>query len=142
MAAALHSLVYVSSATGVLSPDQLRALQEQARAGNRERGITGLLLFCEGSFMQVLEGGRSTVDQVYRRIGRDPRHHHLIELVSEPILQRDFADWEMAFSTATAPEFLALTRADWRARAAASGEARPSRGRRMLREFWTACRRT
>ncbi len=139
MAAALQSLVYVSSATRILSQDELQALLEQARARNHERGITGLLLFCEGNFMQVLEGRRAWVNEVYECIGRDPRHNHLIKLASEPIPRRDFSGWDMAHGAATPPEFLALTRAGWQARA--SGEARPSRGRRMLREFWTACGR-
>lgn len=142
MAAALQSLIYVSSATRLLGQDELEQLLAQARKRNQAQDITGLLLFCEGNFMQVIEGPSASVNQVYDHIGRDTRHHNIIKLVSEQVTQRDFAGWDMAYKVATAPEFLALTRADWQSTTATSKGVPVSRGRKMLRSFWTACRRT
>ena len=47
--------------------------------------------------MQVLEGSRDTVAEVYERIRRDPRHHQLDLLFEGPIDEREFDDWSMAF---------------------------------------------
>jgi hypothetical protein len=133
----LYSLVYVSSATRYFHESEMEALLAAARTRNQSLGVSGLLLFCEGNFMQVLEGTPEAIDGVYARIAKDPRHHGLIRLVREPIAQREFAGWDMGYNAATAPEFLALSQADWNA---SSIDGAPSRGRKMLRTFWAACR--
>lgn len=133
---ALHSLVYLSSATQLFEPEQIQALLEDARTRNASRGLTGMLLYCEGNFMQVLEGPADDVRAVYARIARDPRHHTLIKLVEERVHERSFGDWSMAYSHATAPEFLAITHAQWQV----TDPKTLSRGKKMLREFWLACR--
>ena len=136
----LVSLIYVSTATRLFSDSALETLLARSRESNHAAGITGLLLHCEGNFMQALEGPAETVDAVFARIGRDSRHHGITRLSRQVITVREFDRWTMAFSPATAPEFLALSQACWDAEGRA---AKPSgRGRRMLRDFWAACRRT
>ncbi len=138
----LQSLVYVSSATHLFGENELAQLLAHARARNHAAGITGLLLYCEGNFMQALEGPAQAVAEAFTRIGRDSRHHGVTQLSLHAIPGREFAGWDMAYNATTAPEFLALSQAGWAAEASARGDRPASRGRKMLRDFWTACRRT
>ncbi len=93
----LTSLVYVSSAVELFSHAELRALLDTSRRNNTRSGITGMLLYKDGNFMQVLEGPATCVRDVHERIGRDPRHTGLITLMNRPIAQRQFVDWSMGF---------------------------------------------
>lgn len=135
--AALHSIAYISSAVRPFTPEGIEALLRAARERNQKSGVTGLLLYCDGNFMQLLEGPESAVRGTYARIGRDMRHHQVIKLVEEPVPERSFSEWSMAYNRATAPDFLALSRAEWNAR----DPSTVSRGRRLLREFWMASSR-
>ncbi len=93
----LTSLVYVSSAVELFSQAELRALLDTSRRNNARSGITGMLLYKDGNFMQVLEGPAASIRDVHERIGRDPRHTGLITLMERPIAQRQFTDWSMGF---------------------------------------------
>ena len=93
----MYSLTYVSSATVPFSPSSLRELLEKSRANNLQIGITGMLLFKDGNFMQVLEGEQAAVDVTQARIALDPRHAGLIVLLRGAIAERGFAEWSMAF---------------------------------------------
>ncbi|MDQ5896555.1 MAG: hypothetical protein RLZZ592_2385 [Pseudomonadota bacterium] len=87
-------LLYASRATAV-SPETIDAILAQSRAHNPAQGITGIL--CHGGevFMQVLEGGRDAVNQLYGAIVRDDRHHDVTLLHFEEIAERRFAAWTM-----------------------------------------------
>lgn len=91
------SLVYVSNAVQPLSAAELRELLACSRAHNLRDGLTGLLLYRDGYFLQVLEGPRAAVRQTFGRIERDRRHHHLCLLDERPIVRRVFGEWSMAF---------------------------------------------
>ena len=133
----LLSIVYISSAVRPFTAEGIDALLRAARERNEKHGVTGLLLYCDGNFMQLLEGSGSAVGGTYARIGRDMRHHQLIKLVEEPVPERSFSEWSMAYNRATAPDFLALSTAEWAAR----DPATVGRRRRLLRDFWIACSR-
>lgn len=90
-------LAYVSSATHLMTQTELLELLAQARDINKELGVTGMLLYKDGSFLQVLEGEEEAVHDVYRRICNDPRHDRVHVLFDEPIENRDFPDWSMGF---------------------------------------------
>jgi hypothetical protein len=49
------SLVYASSAKQLFSEEDLTALLQQSRDNNTRLGLSGLLLYKDGNFMQVLE---------------------------------------------------------------------------------------
>ena len=93
----MYSLTYVSSAVAKLSADQLREILEQSRRNNEPQGITGLLLYKGGNFMQVLEGERDVVLRAKERIAKDSRHRGILVLLEGDIEQRSFASWSMAF---------------------------------------------
>ena len=67
-------LGYASAATVEFSDDDLRELLAKSRSNNMAAGITGMLLYHEGSFLQVLEGPSEAVEHLYARIRRDKRH--------------------------------------------------------------------
>ena len=91
-------IVYCSDAMTEFSPQQLVALLERSRVNNQARGITGMLLYRGGRFLQVLEGEAANVHPLVDRIGRDPRHHRVVLSSETEIDVRDFADWSMGFA--------------------------------------------
>jgi hypothetical protein len=76
---------------------ELLELLEAARVRNGELGITGLLLYAEGNFIQVIEGAPDGVELLYRRIKRDPRHRRFTPLLDHMIESRNFEGWQMGF---------------------------------------------
>jgi hypothetical protein len=72
-----------------------------ARKNNAALGITGMLLFVNPSFLQVLEGSQAHTDQMFERIRADRRHARTVLLLREPIEQRSFSDWTIGATTAT-----------------------------------------
>ena len=97
---ALHRLVYMSTAVGVLRADELDRIYLRAQSANTRAGITGLLLFYEGAFLQALEGPVSGVTSLAEKIRRDRRHSGIITLESAPIEERAFPDSPMRFVAA------------------------------------------
>ena len=94
----LYRLIYISRAVELLSDQQLCTLLEQARRNNQSRSITGLLLYKDLSFIQVLEGPKSPIESTFSSIGKDPRHYRIKTLIElEPITERSFPDWSMGF---------------------------------------------
>lgn len=90
-------LTYVSTATRSLSKADLDELLAQCRKNNSELGITGMLLYKDGNFMQVLEGEEGTVRSLYAKIGDDPRHKGEILLQQGTVEERQFAGWSMGY---------------------------------------------
>ena len=91
------NLVYSSTATSEFSRDDLAVLLQQARANNSRSGITGLLLYKRGLFMQALEGEETAVRALYAKIRVDPRHKNVVTLADIPVAQARFTDWAMGF---------------------------------------------
>ena len=90
-------LCYVSSAKYLMTQADLLEMLEQARRNNAERDISGMLLYKDLSFLQVLEGPVDAVHEIYGTICRDERHERITLLFDEPIEQRDFSTWAMGF---------------------------------------------
>lgn len=93
--AGLYAIVYISTAARALSADELAHLCSRAQARNAEEGVTGVLLYSDGAFMQYLEGPACGLSRVYGFIKTDPLHYGLIDLFREPISAREFAAWSM-----------------------------------------------
>lgn len=91
----LVRLMYASRATAALSESDLSAILKTSREHNPSEGITGLLCYTDGVFMQVLEGGRNAVNARYKHIVQDPRHKDVILLGYEEIEERAFPGWTM-----------------------------------------------
>ena len=100
-------LVYVSSAVRPFSPTELVDLLTNCHENNAALGITGMLLYKDGNFMQVLEGEEAVVRMLYAKVGRDSRHRGLLTLLEGPRAERQFPDWSMGFRDLNAPDALA-----------------------------------
>jgi hypothetical protein len=87
--------MYASRAVAAVDQDELIAILKKSKANNPKAGITGVLCFSEGIFIQVLEGGRDAVNRLYNRIVADARHGDVVLLNYEEIAERRFAGWSM-----------------------------------------------
>ena len=98
---ALYRLIYISS--NQIEGDDRKILSEvenilaTARSKNQRAGITGALMFNAGCFAQVLEGGHDVIKATYERIQGDPRHSSVVMLSLEPVQERQFSNWSMAY---------------------------------------------
>ena len=91
----LVRLMYASRAVDAIDQDALVAILRKSKANNPSCGVTGVLCYSGGIFLQVLEGGRSAVNRLYCRIATDPRHSQVELLSYEEIGERRFAGWAM-----------------------------------------------
>jgi hypothetical protein len=97
-------LVYVSSALKPFSKEDLVTLLEKSREHNATLGVSGMLLYKDGNFLQVLEGEEEQVKTLYAKITKDPRHKGVLTLLQGPSTDRDFPDWSMGFRDLVSPE--------------------------------------
>lgn len=93
-------LVYVSSAVSLMSPEELSTLLQVSRRNNERDGITGMLLYKGGTFIQAIEGSEEAVATLYTRVLKDPRHTHIIKLLESTTEERMFPNWSMGFRNA------------------------------------------
>ena len=91
----LVRLMYASRAVPAIDQEELVTILRQSKAHNPSIGVTGVLCFSGGIFLQVLEGGRSAVNRLYNRIAADPRHTEGELLLYDEIGERRFASWSM-----------------------------------------------
>ena len=86
---------------GPLGAADLQALLDFARDYNGAHGISGLLLYQAGYFLQALEGDPAEVEGLYARIERDSRHRKVTKIYDQEVDERSFADWNMGFHVVT-----------------------------------------
>ena len=94
----LIHLIYASKETVAFDNDMIVELLALARARNKSLGITGMLVYCEGSFLQVLEGDEQAVLDLYTHIEGDERHAQAVKIIQESIATRGFRDWSMGYA--------------------------------------------
>jgi len=95
----MHQIVYTSSAKQEFSAADLKKLLVAARMRNKAVGVTGMLVFHDGAFLQALEGEKRAVNEIFARIQDDPRHGDLVVLHRGPgPEQRVFGEWSMGFA--------------------------------------------
>jgi hypothetical protein len=98
----IYYLAYASTAARPFTELELLALLAQSRDANARLDVTGMLLYAPapggpGSFVQVLEGPRASVQALYVKIIRDTRHRECVVLEEGTLFQRRFAEWTMGF---------------------------------------------
>ncbi len=98
---ALSQLLYVSQTRLDWSPDELAVLVARAQARNAQDGLTGLLLYGRGHFLQLLEGRRQPLLNTFNRIVLDIRHRDVDVLLDGPIVRRTFDGWAMGLLDVT-----------------------------------------
>ena len=94
----VHHLVYVSTSVPGLTDADLETLLIQARERNKANGVTGMLIFGAGNFIQALEGDKAAVLAIFESIARDARHYGVIRMIEFEDELRDFPDWSMAYA--------------------------------------------
>ncbi|MEO5771253.1 MAG: BLUF domain-containing protein [Burkholderiaceae bacterium] len=132
----LRAIVYVSCATRAMNQPDLDRLLANAQYRNARDGITGCLLYCDGNFIQLIEGPAEPLQQVYTSICADTRHAGIYQIVDEPIGSREFSGWAMGYASADLQDFTTLHRSLLNGIEAAQASARPVDGRRLLHDFW------
>lgn len=100
----MFQTVYVSAATEPFSKAQLKDLLTLARENNQRLGVSGMLLYKDGDFIQLLEGEESVVRALLAKIMTDPRHHTSMVLLEETTESRLFPEWSMGFRDLADPE--------------------------------------
>ena len=105
----MYHLVYTSHATAPFSQADLLHLLVQSRTHNAEKSITGMLLYLEGKFIQVLEGRKNEVTKRYDKIRNDQRHKRVTTVVEGNSPSRVFVNWSMGFKTLSNVEFEKVT---------------------------------
>lgn len=93
----MRELVYISAAKRRCDPPELASILEVARKNNARLGVTGILLYEDGSFIQVLEGDRPVVQELFDKIARDPRHDRVSVLGDRAVDTRSFGEWTMGY---------------------------------------------
>lgn len=101
----LTRIVYVSTATEQLSETELQSILTKSRSNNEKKNITGLLIYSSGNIMQVLEGNKEDLENLYKVINRDARHFGVIKLQEVAANSRIFSEWSMGFKTVSPEEF-------------------------------------
>lgn len=91
----LFELAYISRETKRLDLDALTDLLHAARKFNKVNNITGMLLYNEGEFIQILEGDELTVGALFEKIQMDDRHTEVNPLFFREKEKRNFSDWAM-----------------------------------------------
>jgi Sensors of blue-light using FAD len=128
--------IYSSAATRDFSPEELAALLTKARDYNALHDLTGMLLYSEGSFFQVLEGPQDVVDALYTKIETDKRHDQVTMIISEPIPKRAFGAWTMGFSNVSRGDLAKLEGTnDFFTRARCFAELDAGRAKKLLSAF-------
>jgi hypothetical protein len=93
----MYRVIYVSSETAPFTDARLDELLRKSRHANLAAKITGLLLYKDGHFLQILEGPKPAVLALLARIKDDPRHRALSVLLEADTPNREFKEWSMGF---------------------------------------------
>jgi hypothetical protein len=96
-------IIYSSAAVAPFSELELAQLLTRARANNVRLDVTGMLLYHDASFLQVIEADEPTLETLFQRIGTDKRHGRISTLLRREIEARQFGDWAMGF---VSPKYL------------------------------------
>lgn len=91
----LYQLVYTSQTKIKCDPDTLAAIAQEASTKNEQLGVTGVLLYGGGWFIQLLEGDNKTIQDLAKRIKCDPRHLNYRTVHHQPASSRLFPNWSM-----------------------------------------------
>ena len=105
----MFHIVYTSHATQAFDQLQLVDLLKQSRKYNRLWDVTGILLYLDGKFIQVLEGDKDIVLGVFERVKKDPRHNRVVVINEGKSESRIFKNWSMGFKKTSYSEFAAIT---------------------------------
>ena len=100
----LGHIIYISNKTEKFDDIELSTFLDSIREKNKNQDITGMLLFCDDRFLQVIECDLDTLNQLFVKLKHDQRHDKIVKLIEELIDERVFNSWSMGYSKATREE--------------------------------------
>lgn len=92
-----YAISYVSTAVAGLPEEEIQNLLKLSSRNNNKSEITGILLFSNGNFFQVLEGEKSVVEKLFDTIKQDERHYDIIPIFTRKVQDQKFNSYENAF---------------------------------------------
>ena len=125
--------IYTSCESHPMSAVEIDALIRRSRESNALHGITGVLIYVDGCFMQVLEGSPERIDELYAKILVDPRHTRITRIILEAIPRRFFGESTMSLSELSSAELADLIDEDRREDLLVSLDE--GRAKKLLRVF-------
>jgi hypothetical protein len=93
----MYEMIYCSLASSTINEDDISSILKKAREFNSKNRITGCLLYHKREFIQILEGERKAVRDLYETISKDKRHFNVLLLAEGDKDQNSFDNWSMAF---------------------------------------------
>ncbi|MGM0932949.1 MAG: BLUF domain-containing protein [Bacteroidota bacterium] len=94
-----YAISYVSTANPNLNEEDIANLFEQVNEFNNSHDITGVLLYAETNFFQLIEGEEKVIKSLYSRIEKDSRHNNIIKFVDKPVDKPAFDGYISKFVT-------------------------------------------
>ena len=93
----MRQLIYISEANHPMSSESLLTILKSSRVFNKSVGITGILLYRNNTFIQLLEGDKENIDKLYEKIQKDDRHKNCFVILEQDTEERSFPNWSMGF---------------------------------------------
>ena len=93
----MHYIIYLSTGTRWFTETELGDILKISQVNNRRDKITGMLLYGNGNFLQLLEGEEDMVQQTYDRISTDERHKSITHVAGGELAERNFPEWAMGY---------------------------------------------
>ncbi len=103
-----YQLMYHSVAKADISSDEINAIREIAKANNKDKNITGCLLYHNAQFLQLLEGNKADVENLFKKISEDGRHSQITRLFEEETEVPLFKKSPMAFDVVDKDDFAVI----------------------------------
>lgn len=91
----LSQLVYVSNRRPSCTQQEIDKILDACTKNNPSLGITGVLLYTDTKFIQLVEGDAKVVTGLYDKIKLDPRHSNTMMISYGPIREKSFPSWHM-----------------------------------------------
>jgi hypothetical protein len=100
----MYYIIYLSAGINWFNETELKEILEISNINNSRNNVTGLLLYDQGNFIQLLEGEENDVQQTFKKISADRRHKGITPIVSGNIEQRSFPEWAMGFKSTSSSD--------------------------------------
>lgn len=94
----MQQIIYFSSSKKYLNPEQIGKLLSESREKNIKNNITGVLLYIDGDFLQVIEGPKKVIFELFELIKKDERHTEILTVINKKIKEKHFIEWNMGFA--------------------------------------------
>ena len=92
----MRQLFYLSRADSAITDQEIHKILQVAQRNNRQKDITGCLLYSGKHFAQILEGDPAALDELVARISKDARNNSIVVVIDHEVSTRKFPDWSMA----------------------------------------------